>query len=118
MKYPVFVYGTLMRGQRANHMLQSCEYAGEYVLADFAMYDLCRYPGIRPCRGERVLGELYYVDSQTLNAMDEYEGNGSLYHRTDVTVTRDGDTHPAQVYVYAHSTADRPLLRHRWGSNE
>lgn len=118
MKHPVFVYGTLMRGQRANHMLRDCQYAGEYTLRGYAMYDLGRYPGICPCRDGQVFGELYYVDSQTLAAMDEYEGNGSLYHRTDVTVIRDSDTRTAQVYVYAHSTDHRPLIPHRWGSNK
>ena len=75
--HPVFVYGTLMRFQRANHMLETGIYMGEAILPDYAMYHLGRYPGIKPCSGEQVMGELYRVDDATLRQMDEYEENNN-----------------------------------------
>ena len=54
-RHAVFVYGTLMRGQRAHHMLQDSEYAGVYSLQDYAMYHLGRYPGIVPTERQRNL---------------------------------------------------------------
>lgn len=115
--HPVFVYGTLMRFQRANHMLETGIYMGEAILPDYAMYHLGRYPGIKPCSGEQVTGELYRVDDATLRQMDEYEENGSLYHRTPVRVVVNGQEFDAEAYVYARDVADKPLLRRRWGSD-
>ena len=114
--HPVFVYGTLMRFQRANHMLQTGVYVGEGVLPDYAMYHLGRYPGIKPCPGEQVQGELYRVDNATLRQMDDYEENGSLYHRTPVVLMVDGQAVEAEAYVYARDVSGKPLLRRRWGS--
>ena len=90
---PVFVYGTLMRGERADNLLRDADFAGDAVLRDYAMYDLGSYPGIAARKGEAVLGELYYVDDFTLKRLDEYESEGSLYHRITVQVkTFDGET--------------------------
>ena len=91
LEHAVFVYGTLMQGQRANHMLAGARYAGKCKLHSYAMYHLGRYPGIVPCEGETVFGELYYVNSEMLAAMDDYEEEGSLYLRRTVQVlTEDG----------------------------
>ena len=49
----VFVYGTLMRGERAARMLSEGIYKGEYVLNDYAMYDLGPFPGIKEKPGEK-----------------------------------------------------------------
>lgn len=117
-RHPVFVYGTLMRGQRAHHMLQSCPCEGTYLLRDYAMYDLVRYPGIVVSSGESVVGELYLVDDQTLARMDEYEENGSLYHRRYVTVSRGGQERAAQVYVYARSVEGKALKREPWNASD
>ncbi len=56
---PVFVYGTLMRGERANAYLQNADFEGEAALRDYAMYDLGSYPGIIVAAGEAVIGELF-----------------------------------------------------------
>lgn len=63
--HPVFVYGTLMKGQRAAHMLAGSCFAGCFRLKDYAMYNLGRYPGVVPCDGETVLGELYFVSDES-----------------------------------------------------
>ena len=113
-RHPVFVYGTLMRGQRASAFLQNAEYVGEFCLADYVMYNLGSYPGIKPQKGACVPGELYLVDDKTLERMDRYEGNGDLYNRVNVMVTAGTRTEPAQVYVYARSVEGKPLVQGRW----
>ena len=112
--HPVFVYGTLMRGQRANHMLSSGDYAGCFHLKDHAMYDLGSYPGIKPCDGESVLGELYFVSPAVVVQLDQYEGEGYLYDRTSVTVQVGSSTYPAEAYVYKKDVSTYKKMRERW----
>jgi gamma-glutamylcyclotransferase (GGCT)/AIG2-like uncharacterized protein YtfP len=35
--YNIFVYGTLMRGERANSYLSAAKYVGEFRLKDYAL---------------------------------------------------------------------------------
>ena len=98
--HPVFVYGTLMKGQRAEHMMAGSDFAGNFQLKDYAMYHLGRYPGIVACDGGLVQGELYFVSDEMLAVMDEYEGEGDLYLRTKVKVWSEQESLDAEVYVY------------------
>ena len=113
-KTRVFVYGTLMRGERAHDFLNDAVFEGEYLLRGFAIYDLGRYPGIAPLEGGAVYGEVYSVVPDMLRQMDEYEEEGSLYHRRTVTVENEGGRLSAFVYVYAHEVPDRPIESGRW----
>ena len=115
---PVFVYGTLMRGQRAHAMLSGATYAGQYQLPDHAMYHLGRYPGIVPCPGERVFGEVYYVSRAMLAQMDAYEEEGSLYLRRRVQLQGEGDSLRAEAYIYNRDVTGCPLLRCAWNALE
>lgn len=98
----IFVYGTLMRGERAHSYLANAEFVGEYCLKDYALYNLSWYPGIRPKTGSSVFGEVYEIDADLLPEMDRYEGEGDLYHRTPVIVENRNGTIDALAYVYAH----------------
>lgn len=97
---PVFVYGTLMKGKRASGMLSGGEYAGIFQLREHAMYDLGSYPGIKPCAGESVLGELYFVNGDTIAQLDRYEGEGDLYDRISVELKRGNSNFTAETYIY------------------
>ena len=110
----VFVYGTLMRNQRAHHMLSGARYAGECKLHSYAMYDLGRYPGIVPCPGAAVFGELYQVTQAMLAKMDEYEEEGSLYRRVTVRVENERGSCEAEAYVYLRDVSGCRRLE-RWG---
>lgn len=115
--YPVFVYGTLLSGMRQASMLDGSDYYGKYLLKDYAMYDLGQFPGIKPCRGESVCGELYFVSGETLNTLDSYEGEGSLYNRTPVVVENAEGTMNAEVYVYSQQVTGGPV-RTPWNFND
>lgn len=114
MSTNVFVYGTLMRGEGAHFYLSKAKFAGEYRLRDFAIFNLGWYPGIRPRKGGVVYGEVYAVDDGMLRDMDRYEGEGSLYHRTPVTVENDKERIDAVAYVYAQEIGGNEIAGGRW----
>ena len=72
----VFVYGTLMSGQRAHHFLEGGTLFGTWRLHGYAMYNLGRYPGIVKNEGHHVIGEVYEIPNTLLARMDEYEEEG------------------------------------------
>lgn len=114
---PVFVYGTLMKGERANHLLSNCEFGGRCLLRDYAMYDLGAYPGIRPCSGESVLGELYFANANVIALLDEYEGEGSLYCRTQTQAYIGKSSFSVEVYVYNQNVSGRKVMREAWNAD-
>ena len=115
---PVFVYGTLMKDERANWMLSGGEYAGFFQLKDHAMYNLGAYPGIKPCTGESVLGELYFVNDETVVRLDEYEGEGSLYKRETVELDAAHSKFSAEVYIYNRDVTGCQKMREEWNGHD
>lgn len=112
----VFVYGTLRKGERANSMLQNSVYCGKYYLKDCAMYDLGSYPGIKDDEGEYVIGEVYFIDDETLKRLDRYEGEGSLYERRTVTACNGKGRMDCYAYFYCHDVDSRKRMIQPWGS--
>ena len=111
---PAFVYGTLMKGERAEHLLAEASFVGRCELRDYAMYHLGSYPGIRPCAGEKVYGELYLVNDRLVEELDAYEEEGTLYDRRTVTVWLGDNPVQAEAYVYKMDVAGCPVLRKAW----
>ena len=126
----VFVYGTLMGGQGANDKLKGSKCMGKAILREYEMFDLGGYPGIQPCQGGSVVGELYDVNEEIISDLDSYEGEGSLYNREIVNVYTYGDkfdTHcpsifqtpnKAYAYIYNDQSEKRERLNFAWGSTE
>lgn len=110
----IFVYGTLMRGEKAHDYLAGARYAGTYSLRDHAIYNLGRYPGIRPKVGSAVLGEVYEIDLDMLKNMDIYEDEGSLYNRRTALVENESGTLNAYIYVYAKEINEQEIKGGRW----
>ena len=112
----VFVYGTLMRGERAARMLSEGNYKGEYVLKDYAMYDLGPFPGIKEKPGEKVLGEVFEVSDSVIPQLDAYEGEGDLYKRIPVSVESDKQSlEDVLVYVYL-GNCQGEVVRTKWNA--
>ncbi len=116
--YYVFVYRTLMRGERAHAFLEDAKFLGDYSLKDYAMYNLGWFPGIRPSVGDRVFGEVYEVDLDKLQNMDGYEGEGTLYHRTLVVVENDNESLNAFAYIFAHDNLGEKIKGGKWNEKE
>ena len=99
----VFVYGTLMKGLRYHDLLSSSEYVGNGILDGYAMVDIGSFPGIVKEENQKVKGELYRINRDTLRSLDQLEGEGSLYIRANVMVQFQGNWVDAMVYVYNQS---------------
>ena len=96
-------------------MLSEGEYKGDYVLSDYALYDLGPFPGIKEKEGESVFGEVFEIPDSLLRNLDSYEGEGELYKRTLVTVKNEKDIMDGvYVYVYLGSTAGNGCVRGKW----
>ncbi len=112
----IFVYGTLMRGERASGILGDCTYKGEYVLSDYALYDLGPFPGIKEQEGEEVIGEVYEIHDSVIPRMDHYEGEGELYKRTVVNVKNEKECiDDVYVYVYLGKVSGN-IVRSKWSA--
>jgi gamma-glutamylcyclotransferase (GGCT)/AIG2-like uncharacterized protein YtfP len=78
----VFVYGSLKRGFRNHHLLETSRFIGPGTTRrDFDLLDLGYFPAaIRPGTFA-IQGELFAVDRCTLNTLDLLESNGTFYRR-------------------------------------
>ncbi len=98
----VFVYGTLLRGERNHGRLERATYLGEVATAEgVELRDLGDYPGMVKAGSGCVQGELYLVDQETLADLDDLEGHPDLFWRTTIRLV---DGRLVQAY----------LIRDRW----
>jgi gamma-glutamylcyclotransferase (GGCT)/AIG2-like uncharacterized protein YtfP len=84
-RHRVFVYGTLMRGERNHSVLRLCRFLGETATAaGFRLYDLGAYPAMTKSEtgSGTVIGELFEVDDVTLESLDRLEEHPEVYWRT------------------------------------
>lgn len=102
----VFVYGTLKKGQPNHHILDNpnCSFvsAASTFPNRWEMYNLGAYPTIVPAVGphEKIRGEVYEVDKETLEHLDFLEGYPTLYDRALVLVVLAGIKKPSLAWVY------------------
>ena len=97
----VFVYGTLMNGYVNNRCyLAQSECLGKGEITGYGLYAVSSFPGIVPEDGEKVKGEVYSVDQDTLKRVDGLEGEGSLYLRKKVEVRVDSQIVQAWTYIW------------------
>jgi gamma-glutamylcyclotransferase (GGCT)/AIG2-like uncharacterized protein YtfP len=110
----VFVYGTLLKGMMRSSVLNTSHYLGPGIIcAD--LYNLGSYPGIKDGDGI-VVGEVYEVNKQTLNQLDEIEGYHPLYHQESLFVRQDYEVammNGNEVDCYVYSYNDRVNKRDR-----
>src|SRR5918993_1794742 len=87
-KHLVFVYGTLRRGGAG---AMSVRFPASQFIADAkvggSLYDLGAYPGLLLNESNSlVVGEVYEVDDESLNKLDEFEAS-SNYLRNQVEIS-------------------------------
>jgi gamma-glutamylcyclotransferase (GGCT)/AIG2-like uncharacterized protein YtfP len=84
---PLFVYGTLMRGERAHVLLGRAQYLGLARTApSFELADFGAYPALVRGGSVAVHGELYDPDPETLASLDLYEGCPDLFRRESIAL--------------------------------
>jgi gamma-glutamylcyclotransferase (GGCT)/AIG2-like uncharacterized protein YtfP len=78
----VFVYGTLLRGERNHGLLAGAAFAGEArTLPSFELADLGPYPTLVAGGRVAVSGEVWEIDGATLARLDELEEVPTLFQR-------------------------------------
>ena len=105
----VFVYGTLLKGERNHHLMDDKDFLASGRIYGFRMFNLGTYPGIEYGDGE-VLGELYIVSDETLAKLDMLEEEGTLYRRVITRVDIVHNEYEAFVYVYNQKVKDPEYL--------
>jgi gamma-glutamylcyclotransferase (GGCT)/AIG2-like uncharacterized protein YtfP len=96
MRYRVFVYGTLRRGESNHAVIARARFLGTArTRPEWRRVSIGPYPALAP-GGDVIEGELYEVDAALLAALDRVEDVPRLYRR--VTLTLEDGTH-AEAYV-------------------
>lgn len=99
----VFVYGSLKKGFSNHSVIENSKFLGNTETVDrkFRMFSLSYFPTVAETDGEdfTIIGELYDVDTKTLQDLDRLEGNGHLYNRKKVKVYCGLDIVEAWMYL-------------------
>ena len=105
----VFVYGTLLFGERNHRHLVGARLVGEArTQPAFQLHDLGPYPGLVAGGEHAVVGELYAVDEATLAALDRLEGTPDFYRRASIVLV-DGTS--AETYLLTpKQVAGHPVI--------
>ncbi len=109
----VFVYGTLKKGQRNHHILETgnAKFIGATVTKEekFLMHVFESVsspgkftPGVFLNGAGKISGELYEVNSKTLCELDRLEGLGEKYDRMSVILSND-----MQAWIYIERAGNR-----------
>lgn len=102
-----FVYGTLKKGQCRGHIMNSATYIGpaKTVEGDFVLINCGAYPALAKSSTLKfktspmvVHGELYEIDNELMQVLDQIEGYPYLYTREEVGVD---SGHVPIAYLYA-----------------
>lgn len=93
---PLFVYGTLMRGEENAHLLERARFlCACSTEAGFVLVNLGSWPGMLPGGDGAVTGELHEVSAATLAVLDAFEEHPSLFERGPVQLA---DGRRAETY--------------------
>ncbi len=105
----IFVYGSLLGGERNHRVLEGARFVGEARTApSFSLHDLGSYPAMVADGSHAIVGELYEVDELTLARLDSLEGHPSYYERHTITLA---DGNAAETYLLPRDQVDHaPLI--------
>ncbi len=100
MSYKVFVYGTLRKGFWNHVLLKDSEFVEERWLPGFRIHGAGIPFMVRTeNENDKVYGEIYKVDDETLQQLDWLEGHPDWYVRQEV------DEEGVQAYVMPETHA-------------
>ncbi len=105
-KYKVFVYGTLKKGFGNNSLLKDSKFLGEATTADrwLMIGKGMGFPYLLKkdkMKGKIIKGELYEVDKNTLNRLDQLEGVPTHYKRVSTSIKCGNTYYYSITYVKA-----------------
>lgn len=98
MTHKVFVYGSLKTGLHNHWLLENSKFIEFAQTQDsvFEMVSFDSFPGVLENGSFAIQGELYEVEDEVLEWLDQLEGNGSFYQRK-ITLLANGQR--AWMYV-------------------
>jgi len=105
----VFVYGTLLAGEKHHAFLDGARLLGQVrTVTGYRLHDLGAYPAMVEAGSGAVAGELYEVSADTLKTLDRLEGVPGLFRRAIVML---GGGVLAHTYLMDPArTATRPVV--------
>lgn len=107
--HPVFVYGTLLRGERNHRLLTHARFVGEDLTEPgFELAHLGGFPGMCAAREGTVAGEVYAVDAGTLAELDRLEDHPRFYLRTWIRLA--SGAHVEAYLLRREQVADCPRI--------
>ena len=98
----VFVYGTLRKGYWNHHILENSRFIGLAITKDKYSLFADGIPYVVKIPLTQIKGEVYEVDSDTLERLDALEGHPNFYKRELIDVILDGKTIKAWIYFYPY----------------
>lgn len=110
----VFVYGTLLKGERNHRLLSNSTFVGNGSIKDFDMCTLGTYPGVIRGKGI-VVGEVYAVSEETLFELDYLEDEGLLYKKEYTEVLLSNGT-IVKSYVYLFVKTEKLIYHDHVGT--
>lgn len=107
--FRVFVYGSLMTGFGNNRLLEDSRLISPAeTLPNYEMVSFGAFPGVIPGGSTRIIGELWEVDVDTLERLDDLESNGRFYTREIRNLA--GPLGTAWIYLLPREHLDRPRV--------
>ena len=106
-KHRIFVYGTLRVGQPFHHLLGVAPVETTTTPPIYELLNLGRYPGLVEHGQTPIVGEVYEVDRETLEQLDEYEEHPVEYIRTQIKLS-DGSL--AETYIFQANAKNYPKI--------
>jgi len=98
----IFVYGSLMKGMRNNHLLYDSDFIGEgKTNPEYDMIDMGLFPAITFGGSLQIKGEVYQVENWILKAIDRLEGHPFFYKRSPIKL-ENGET--VETYILNDDT--------------
>lgn len=81
----VFLYGTLMKGERNNHLLKSSKFIKDIkTTPNFTMYSCTHFPAVIEGGNTSIKGELWWVTERDLIDLDRLESHPNFYVRKQI----------------------------------
>lgn len=104
----VFVYGTLRHGFGNHRLLLESNYLGNHKTEpEYNMVSLGAYPAVLPNGITSIVGEVYEVNDEVFQRLDQLEGYPSLYDRMEI------NTNWGPAWMYFMNDQDLQRFRSR-----
>lgn len=112
-KYLVAVYGSLRRGMgNHQHHLSTSEYKGTFTTeSEYTLHSLSAYPGLKLDGNHSVVMEVYEVDEDVLNRLNQLEGyypgeKSTFYDRIEINTPWG----KAFTYIYVNELSKESIV--------